>query len=413
MIYQSEYANLLLAKYLQGIASPAEMAEIRTIWDLYDDEELAAMISEMMPVNTAAGISDTLERWHPDREAIQKLVIQSRSLRFKNRLADFFKKLFLFLFIFFLITIVSHMINRQASAACNGMDAHAEIPAGEYPTKLVLSNKEERWIDGYYSSPAIIDGNFAIVQPEKGTIAYNRKDTATVLMDSSGFNTITTTRGQQRILLPDGTAVRLNAGSSLRFPLTFSPAKRVVEINGEALLDIAVADNSPFYIGVKQVYNTVFISGGCRVNVNSYSHGIYATLINGTLIVKRNEDSTVLIKGQTAFINRLTTAEGYVDSSFIISDKLDTTIVESWKNAIRRYDKTPMKEFVTDMGRWFNLEIINLDCVSNRAISAGICYTTGLEQVLDIFRGSGLHFVNEGNKIIFCKPQKTGTLAER
>ncbi|MEO1011620.1 MAG: FecR domain-containing protein, partial [Bacteroidota bacterium] len=55
--------------------------------------------------------------------------------------------------------------------------------------------------------------------------------------------------GQKSTLeLPDGTMVKLNSGSTLRFPETFSEDFREVELSGEAFFDVTQNPDKPFLI---------------------------------------------------------------------------------------------------------------------------------------------------------------------
>ncbi|HEY0769382.1 MAG TPA: FecR family protein, partial [Sphingobacteriaceae bacterium] len=54
------------------------------------------------------------------------------------------------------------------------------------------------------------------------------------------YNKISTPKGgQYQVILPDGSKVWLNAGSSLRFPTAFTGKERQVELTGEAYFEIA------------------------------------------------------------------------------------------------------------------------------------------------------------------------------
>ena len=44
--------------------------------------------------------------------------------------------------------------------------------------------------------------------------------------------------GEYRLVLSDGTSVRLNSGSILRYPVSFSGKERTVELSGEAFLKL-------------------------------------------------------------------------------------------------------------------------------------------------------------------------------
>src|SRR4051812_21135234 len=56
------------------------------------------------------------------------------------------------------------------------------------------------------------------------------------------------------ITLDDGTRVWLNAGASIRYPITFPAYDRTVEVNGEAWFDIAADAGRPFGVRVGNIF---------------------------------------------------------------------------------------------------------------------------------------------------------------
>src|SRR5690606_36937334 len=115
------------------------------------------------------------------------------------------------------------------------------------------------------------------------------------------YNTIKTPRsGQYKVLLPDGTKVWLNSMTSLRFPVTFDPVERSVELSGEAYFEVAKAKLSgkPIPFRVKSNGQVIEVTG-TRFNVNTYSDDAYikTTLLEGGVNVKSElTGSTVRLK---------------------------------------------------------------------------------------------------------------------
>lgn len=68
---------------------------------------------------------------------------------------------------------------------------------------------------------------------------------------------------------------------------------------------------------------------------------------------------------------------------------------------MRIYKNTPLKDFIPDMARWYNLEMLDSGDISDQVVSANLCYDTPLEEILKRLRAKGLHFRQEGKKIIF------------
>lgn len=68
------------------------------------------------------------------------------------------------------------------------------------------------------------------------------------------YNTLSVPNGgEYRLLLADGTAVHLNAGSELRYPVAFAAAERKVHLKGEAWFEVAKDAERPFYVETDEV----------------------------------------------------------------------------------------------------------------------------------------------------------------
>ena len=404
MICQPGYAKDLLRKYLEGIASPPEMAELRAIWDIYDDEELVAMTGVILAGMQPAVAGEELDTWEPPVEQISRRLRKVRVLKIRELIVAFFKRMTTLLIVIVAIIALTRIRHKNSMLLCGGLAEDNETPAGIYPCKLAISNNEVMWIDSSYRGIVAVQGNTTLLRTDRGVLEYKTHSSTGNVSDSLQYNTITTTKGQYNLILPDGSKVRLNAGSSIRFPVAFLRDKRIVEIEGEALLEVVPDNDAPFFTLIKNVKHTAIKVTGSGFNIKTYAHGAYTTVIQGSLEIKSNTGSVVLQKGGTAFIRANRQKPGSMDSSIIVLNKVDTAAAVSWRKVMHVYNNTPMKEFVTDMGRMYNLEIVNLDCVSHGAISARICYTTPVEEILKIFRETGLRYVLEGGRIIFCKP---------
>lgn len=87
--------------------------------------------------------------------------------------------------------------------------------------------------------------------------------------------------------------------------------------------------------------------------------------------------------------------------------KADTTAALSWTKTTRIYNNASLREFVADLGRWYNLEFVNFSCIPASArISMIICANTPVEKLLEIFTNQKLKFYKVGNRITFCDPVK-------
>jgi ferric-dicitrate binding protein FerR (iron transport regulator) len=95
--------------------------------------------------------------------------------------------------------------------------------------------------------------------------------------------------GKSMLVLADGTRVWLNAGSRLVYPASFTGKTREVQLEGEALFDVAQQAYQPFFVHTGKITVRVL---GTRFDVKAYREDaqVSATLISGKIQVIMNED---------------------------------------------------------------------------------------------------------------------------
>lgn len=86
--------------------------------------------------------------------------------------------------------------------------------------------------------------------------------------------------GEYSLVLPDGTKIYLNAGTSLRYPNHFCGDSREIFLSGEAYLEVARDEERPFIVRTSEVDIRVL---GTVFNINAYPDGDYVrtTLVTG------------------------------------------------------------------------------------------------------------------------------------
>jgi transmembrane sensor len=142
-----------------------------------------------------------------------------------------------------------------------------------------------RWMGGIASrvAAAMLLGLIGI-----GIISYSRwgRQLVPVVMKKTmevGYG------GKSMLVLADGTKVWLNAGSRLVYPASFTGKTREVQLEGEALFDVAQQAYQPFFVHTGKITVRVL---GTRFDVKAYREDaqVSATLISGKIQVIMNED---------------------------------------------------------------------------------------------------------------------------
>ncbi len=164
------------------------------------------------------------------------------------------------------------------------------------------------------------------------------------------YNTLSTPKGRvYQLLLTDGTKVWLNSASSITYPVAFNENTRTVTITGEAYFEVAKQKHKPFY--VKAGTATVQVLG-THFNVNSYhdENNITTTLLEGSIMVKQNNNSILLKPGQQVQNGRNTN-----DIPKVIM--ANTEEVMAWKNGFFQFNDANLQSVMRQLSRWYDVEI--------------------------------------------------------
>lgn len=165
------------------------------------------------------------------------------------------------------------------------------------------------------------------------------------------YNTLSVPHGgEYRLLLADGTAVHLNAGSELRYPVAFAAAERKVYLKGEAWFEVAKDTGRPFYVETDEVSIRVY---GTAFNVNT--HGLRAT-------------ETVLVEGEIGISGKGSTGEQRMrpgqlaacdhHSGEITFREVDIRKYTAWKNGEFCFNDDTLEEILEELGRWYDVKVI-------------------------------------------------------
>jgi ferric-dicitrate binding protein FerR (iron transport regulator) len=137
------------------------------------------------------------------------------------------------------------------------------------------------------------------------------------------ISSITTKNGNRtKIVLPDGSQVWLNAGSSLDYNnQVFNKVLREVRLNGEAYFDVAKNAEKPFIIHTEKMDIKVL---GTVFNVRSYSNEkiAEASLIRGSIEVtlKDRKDNKIILKPN----EKISIASQEIDHTVVVKNKTAT-----------------------------------------------------------------------------------------
>ena len=161
--------------------------------------------------------------------------------------------------------------------------------------------------------------------------------------------THTTNWGQQKnIVLPDGSKVKLNVGSSISFPEQFDKSKRNVILNGEAFFDVIKKEEAPFVINTDEVTTTV-LGTSFNINTKEKEHILVTVATGKVRVAAKNTTEVILNPKQQA---RYNTA-----SQSISTKKVNLNKYLDWKEGILHFDNVTLDEATKTLEQWYNVPI--------------------------------------------------------
>jgi transmembrane sensor len=216
----------------------------------------------------------------------------------------------------------------------------AVIEQKKQSVNLVLGNGTSIGLDKTGSNQTIALDN-GTLQAANGTLQYTSEDTLQ--------NTLWVPAGESyKIILSDGTEVRLNAETRLRFPFRFTRASREVYVEGEAYFKVAKDTRHPFIVHtpLTQVQVT-----GTAFNVNTYEPGnVRTALVEGKVTTQSKDGKRVPLEpGLEA---------SYVTDKGFVTGQFDEEEVLSWLNGVYYFHNMPVTELARVASRWYGVTIV-------------------------------------------------------
>lgn len=258
-------------------------------------------------------------------------------------------------------------------------------------------------INGLLATDAI---GQAQVFKENGWLSYHNSTPG----DSSYFNTIRVPRkGQHRVLLPDGSRVWLNAGSSLRYPVAFGTRERRVELQGEAYFEVtgiprnipagatrpqSPVNNTPFVVDLLTAAgSTQLIISGARFNVQAYPGDPHSciTLLEGDLKLHKVHHNMALQPRQQALLGH--------NGHAAIQNGVNTAEAIAWKEGMFRFREAKLDQIMKQVERWYDVEVVYESSVQ-AAFTGSFERNVPLSQLLKYLEElKPVQFTLSGNKI--------------
>jgi hypothetical protein len=185
------------------------------------------------------------------------------------------------------------------------------------------------------------------------------------------------------VVLPDGSLVWLNSGSSLSFPTQFDSGIREVGLKGEAYFEVVKNDEAPMLVSTGNLKVKVY---GTSFNVNAFADNglIETTLVDGkvTLVLPgESKKEYALEPGFTAFYN-------IHDQKIRASKAEKMDAFTGWKDGKLLFHNQKFADIVNRLERWYNVDIQLTDTSLGDYTLYATFVDENIEQVLDILSSS-------------------------
>lgn len=154
--------------------------------------------------------------------------------------------------------------------------------------------------------------------------------------------------GEYNLVLPDGTRIYLNAGTTLRYPDHFAGGSREIFLSGEAYLEVSRDTSRPFIVRTDdmdvRVLGTVF-------NVNAYPDGNYVrtTLVEGKVETSCGGERIVMKPGTQVAYDKATCQADYFP--------VDVRHFISWKDGYYDFRDMTLGELMQIFVRWYDVDV--------------------------------------------------------
>jgi transmembrane sensor len=397
------YLEDLLGKYIAGTISEEErVALFASLEASGNTEEWKTLLKKLSEATVPIRAYDALE-WEPvlrdilsKRPPVAKRVASTRHTRVFRRQWRAAAAILLVsaTSAYFLLTNNHPGDNIKASANSHLQN---DVAPGGNRAVLTLANGQKIILDSTANGSIARQGNTKIAKINNSQLAYNTlgplgekpSDRPTAIL----YNTLTTPRGgQYQITLSDGTKVWLNAASSIKYPTVFSGKERIVDITGEAYLEVVHNPRQPFLVRVR---DQVIEDMGTAFDINAYTDEpvIKATLVQGAVRV----NGVPLRPGQQAIV---------VGNQMRELSSVDIEQVLAWKNGLFSFTDADVYTVMRELARWYNVDVRYEGDIPQHEFefNGEIGKSLTLSQVLDVLAHSRVHYTIEGDNRLIIRP---------
>ncbi len=242
-----------------------------------------------------------------------------------------------------------------------------------------IDNLSLRKLIGWWKFAAV----FFFLMGCTGILVYLVKENSISPVINETYTTISTNYGQNsKLILPDGSVVWVNSGTTLSYNTNFAVNCRRIKLQGQAFFQVAKNKDLPL---------VVFCNGlNIRVLGTSFDVSAYPDDQNVSVVLESGK--VELLNGnEQSVIHILTSGEkADFDTEYrqLSVSRVDLYNYTSWKDGVLIFKNEPMADVLKKLERWYNIDIeVKNDKVYQLIFSATIV-NESVEEIFDLMKFS-------------------------
>ena len=340
MINQHFYIARLIARYLSDEIEEEEQAELtrwrnesseneRLFQEICKEENIKQNMQKRQTFHVADG-------WEGVQRKIQRH-------RFRHLILNICKYAAIFIFP---VAIATVAIYKSGNAPQPLSQVAEQIVPGSKKAVLILDNGEAIDLKST-SGVELKEKDGTVIQVDSTALNYQQAPART--SEKLAYNKVNVPRGgEYQLTLSDGSKVQLNSMSSIRFPVQFAQACRLVELEGEAYFEVSKT-GQPFIVQTKGMKIEVL---GTTFNISAYANEEYqTTLVSGSVKVQTENGSNRILKpSEQACITS--------GSNQINVRNVDTAFYTSWIHGKINFKDQRLDDIMKTLARWYDMDVV-------------------------------------------------------
>lgn len=198
--------------------------------------------------------------------------------------------------------------------------------------------------------------------------------------------------GKSYFMLPDGSEVWVNAGSSVQYDKDFGTNVRKIILKGEAFFDVRKS-KVPFIVSTENINVEV---KGTRFNVESFRNGdVKTTLEEGRVVLKirKTNETYAMVPGDQITFNKR--------SSKVAVEKVNTSDYTAWKEDHLVFQNAPLSDIARKLENRYKVKIRMDSTIGEREKITMTLKDESLEEALDLIAlSSSLKYRISGDAVV-------------